>query len=263
MPSEIIAALIGLSGVIIGSVPTYLYLKQKYKAEIEKSNAEAGKFRAEAEKSSAEAEKFRAETEKTRSEISIRVGKDVEKSLDSITIKSSSLLKTRAQLPDFAKLVSSHDEIWIAGKDVYGLTDENKKVFLAAKQERKNYRIIIVASEAKHLIKTITASSVTHPTVEKRTDFARFAFRHLEELHLACPENIEIRLANFLPTCSFVILDGKQSNGEMYIELYGYKISTRDRLHVHLKRIDDKDSFDFFLHQFEEMWRNPDNKPLV
>jgi hypothetical protein len=249
MPSEIIVAFIGLLGVIIGAIPTYFFMRRKNTAEIEKIQAET--------------DKLRAETEKTRAEISIRVGKDIEKSLDSITIKSSGLLKTRAQLPEFAELVSHHDEIWIAGKDVYGLTDENKEVFLAAKVDRKTYRIIIVDPEAKHLIETITAGSVTHPTVEKRTDFARFAVRHLEELHLACPENIEIRLANFLPTCSILILDGKQSNGEMYIEFYGYKISTRARLHVHLKRTEDKDFFDFFLRQFEEMWRNPDNKRLV
>ena len=245
MPSELIVAAIGL----ISTILTYIITRRHNIAETEKLQAEA--------------DKFRAEAEKTRSEILIKANKDIEKSLDSITIKSSNLLKTRAQLPDFADLVSHHDEVWIVGKDNYGLTDKNKEVFLTAKEERKNYRIIAVDPEAKHLMKTITASSVTHPTVEKRTDFARFAVRHLEELHLACPENIEIRLANFLPTCSIVILDGKQSNGEMYIELYGYKISTRARLHFHLKSTDDKDAFDFFLHQFEEMWRNPDNKPLV
>ena len=50
MPLEIIVALIGLLGVIIGAIPTYLFMRQKNLAEIEKLKAETEKIRAEAEK---------------------------------------------------------------------------------------------------------------------------------------------------------------------------------------------------------------------
>ena len=50
MSTEVIVALIGLLGIIAGSIPTYLIMRQKGSAEVEKLNAEAEKTRAEAEK---------------------------------------------------------------------------------------------------------------------------------------------------------------------------------------------------------------------
>lgn len=50
MAPPIIAALIGLLGVIVGAIPTYLFMRQKNFAEIDKLKAEAEKIRAEAEK---------------------------------------------------------------------------------------------------------------------------------------------------------------------------------------------------------------------
>src|SRR3972149_223314 len=50
MPPEIVSALIGLAGIILGVIPTYLFMRQKSLAEIEKTRAEADKTKAEAEK---------------------------------------------------------------------------------------------------------------------------------------------------------------------------------------------------------------------
>lgn len=50
MTPEIITAFIGLLGIIIGAIPTYLFMRQKSLAEIEKTRAEADKIKAEAEK---------------------------------------------------------------------------------------------------------------------------------------------------------------------------------------------------------------------
>lgn len=60
MSSEIIAALIGLLGVVIGAIPTYLFMRQKNSAEVEKLKAEIEKLKAETDKIKAEAAKIRA-----------------------------------------------------------------------------------------------------------------------------------------------------------------------------------------------------------
>jgi tetratricopeptide (TPR) repeat protein len=54
MSPEIISALIGLVGIIIGVIPTYLFVQKKNSAEVVKLQAEADKTRAEAEKIRAE-----------------------------------------------------------------------------------------------------------------------------------------------------------------------------------------------------------------
>lgn len=50
MSPEIITALLGLFGVIVGAIPTYLFMRQKNSAEIDKLKAETDKIKAEAEK---------------------------------------------------------------------------------------------------------------------------------------------------------------------------------------------------------------------
>lgn len=54
MSIEVIVALIGLLGVIVGAIPTYLFMRQKNLAEVEKLKAETDKIKAEAEKIRAE-----------------------------------------------------------------------------------------------------------------------------------------------------------------------------------------------------------------
>ncbi len=54
MSPEVIAALIGLIGVIIGAIPTYLFMRQKNSAEVEKLKAETDKIKAAAERIRAE-----------------------------------------------------------------------------------------------------------------------------------------------------------------------------------------------------------------
>jgi hypothetical protein len=192
-----------------------------------------------------------------------KVDKDSKKRDASNINNPNSIFKTRVQLPDFAKLLDKHSEIWITGKDLYGLTDRHKSKFLAAMHEKKHYRFLIVNPNETHLMQTLTASSTTHPTIKKRMGVARLAIQGLKDIYRENPSNVEIRLANFLPTCSYVILDGKQSSGEMLIEFYGYKISASERLNIHLKRVEDEATFEFHLKQFEEMWRCPDNQSLT
>ena len=50
MSTEVVVALIGLVGVIVGAIPTYLFMRQKNLAEVEKLRAETDKIKAEAEK---------------------------------------------------------------------------------------------------------------------------------------------------------------------------------------------------------------------
>ena len=54
MLPEVVAALIGFLGVVIGAIPTYLFMRQKSLAEVDKLKAETDKIKAEAEKIRAE-----------------------------------------------------------------------------------------------------------------------------------------------------------------------------------------------------------------
>lgn len=66
MSTEVIVALIGLSGVIIGAIPTYLFMRQKNLAEVEKLKAETEKIKAEAEKIREEIQSDKATSKNTK-----------------------------------------------------------------------------------------------------------------------------------------------------------------------------------------------------
>jgi len=63
MSPEVIAALVGLVGIIVGAIPTYLFMRRKNLAEIEKVKAETDKTRAEAKKIELETELLASDTE--------------------------------------------------------------------------------------------------------------------------------------------------------------------------------------------------------
>jgi septation ring formation regulator EzrA len=50
MSSEVMAAIIGLIGVIIGAIPTFLFMRKRNAAEIDKLQAETDKIKAGPEK---------------------------------------------------------------------------------------------------------------------------------------------------------------------------------------------------------------------
>lgn len=74
MPTEIVTAIIGLIGVIIGVIPTYVFMRQRSAVEIEKLRAETDKTKAEAEKIRYDIKKV--ETQETNNPESMSVRND-------------------------------------------------------------------------------------------------------------------------------------------------------------------------------------------
>lgn len=66
MPTEITPALIGLLGIIVGVIPTYLFIRQRSIAEIDKLKAETAKTKAEEEKIRAELQPLRDELSRVK-----------------------------------------------------------------------------------------------------------------------------------------------------------------------------------------------------
>ena len=69
MSTEVIVALIGLLGVIVGAIPTYLFMRQKKMAEVEKVKAETEKIKVEAEKIRREVQSIKATSQDTKVKI--------------------------------------------------------------------------------------------------------------------------------------------------------------------------------------------------
>lgn len=176
-------------------------------------------------------------------------------------VSAGNLFHSRAELPPFTTRLQQHDEIWIAGENLFGpVTDYGRQIEQAAK-DGKLFRFLVVNPDNPCLMKAIALRSFTQPTASSVERLLREALAHFERLCENTPKGaIEVRLVDCVPTTAYLIADGKKPNGQMTVEMYGYKIATGERLHLELTRRANSRIFAFHLEQFESMWR--DAKPL-
>lgn len=68
--------------------------------------------------------------------------------------------------------------------------------------------------------------------------------------------SIELRLMSANPNYSMVLIDPDKPNGKMFIEFIGYHSRLHTRPHIELSRQHDKEWFDYFTSQYQELWQN-------
>ncbi|HBG74918.1 MAG: hypothetical protein A2X25_07545 [Chloroflexi bacterium GWB2_49_20] len=64
----------------------------------------------------------------------------------------------------------------------------------------------------------------------------------------------EIRLLKVYVPFGLLISDPYKDNGQMNVEFYTYKTTLSDRPHIQLSRTHDRQWFEFYVKQFEEIW---------
>lgn len=116
MSPEIVSALIGLIGVILGIIPTYLFMRQKGSAEVDRIKAEADKMKAEAEKIRAEIPKPPL-VENLSSVASVDVVKNKEVGLVNIGNARSAIERT-AYYQKVLNLAAEGSEVIIVGRSL-------------------------------------------------------------------------------------------------------------------------------------------------
>lgn len=68
--------------------------------------------------------------------------------------------------------------------------------------------------------------------------------------------SIELRLMQVNPNYSLVLVDPYKSCGKLFIEFIGYHSRLHTRPHIELTRQHDKEWFEYFVSQYDELWQN-------
>jgi hypothetical protein len=160
-----------------------------------------------------------------------------------------------AHSPSFVSMLEQCEELWVVGKDCHGLLTTHFDRIRQAAINGKKIRFLIVDHSNKSLLYTMSASSSTRPESKQRTETAREALTILRRIIADAPKGkVEVKLANFLPTCTCTVFDARKASGRMKVENYGYKISAGQRLSMYLTQEIAPRTFAFYIEQFDNMW---------
>jgi hypothetical protein len=78
----------------------------------------------------------------------------------------------------------------------------------------------------------------------------------LQEENRGRAGSIELRLMDVNPNYSLVLIDPDKPDGKMFIEFIGYHSRLHTRPHIELIRQRDKEWFEYFVSQYDELRQN-------
>jgi hypothetical protein len=171
------------------------------------------------------------------------------------------MLRPRAEMAKFEENLQQGEEIWLTGRSLFTLISSYGRQIQQAANNGKRFRFLIVNPSNESLVNAMTTTSFSHPSTDTMFQNVRDGLASIERLIATVPPNaIQVRLIDSYPAVALQIIDGMKSAGSMIVELYGYKLSPGERLHMRLHKETDNGTFMHYLNQFTLMWE--DSRPL-
>lgn len=168
---------------------------------------------------------------------------------------TSNVFKRRVDLPSFDVLVQDYDTIWLSGTSLFNVLTYYKDIIQQFANNGKHFRFLINNPDNMILLKMFHKSSPSEETITLLKERGNQAINIIRDLQKNTPKgNIEVRVADYLFTQSYVILNGDKPNGIIHIEIYGYKITHGEKLNLRLRNINNNSNYAHHLKQFKKMW---------
>jgi hypothetical protein len=244
MPTEIITALIGLMGIIIGAIPTYLFMRQKGTAEIDKLKAETDKTKAEAEKIRAELQASTPRVNETRQE----------RLLPNFGVHAN--LKLEEHL-ETAKTVD------LLGYNLRSLLQTNREPIANAVERGTTVRIILVDIQSPIAQTFKTHSNRPHLLISDWVTGLE-DIREIQRLLEKKPKiggRFEVKITDWIPSCNLILINANESYGIASVGVHSvvFRQPVSGRFSFVLERKHDTTAFDFFVKGYDMLW-NEDSK---
>jgi hypothetical protein len=237
MPIEIITALIGLIGIVIGVIPTYFFMRQK-------STAEVDKLKAETDKTKAEAEKIRSELSKVETQAT-----DVHKNIVVLNDRSGFTTPLEVRL-------KNAQEICLLGVSLRGIVSHHADYLLGKANEGCKIRFLIVnpSSQAINSVPEFSQGSSPDEIIASQKRDIENVIEWVKPI--VKTGNGEIRFSNIVPPYALTMIDPTTDHGEVQVGLYVYKATSgaSERPHFNLTIANSEKFYHFFKSQFEKMW---------
>lgn len=164
--------------------------------------------------------------------------------------------ETRSALKPFHLAIADAREINIFGHHLSSISNSSAGAMLKKANKGCKFRIIILDP---------TNDTVLNAAAQLSDRSGNAGSRHLQSdinrsLEILKPlsesGNAEIRLTGVMMPFTMILLDPSQTSGTAQIEFCAYRTNRTDLLHVKLTPHSNRDSYAFFLDQFEKLWND-------
>jgi hypothetical protein len=237
MPMEVVAAIIGLIGVVIGVIPTYFFMRQRSLAEVDK-------LRAETDKTKAEAEKIRSELSKVETRVV-----DNNKSFIILDDRSGFTIPLEIKL-------KNAQEICFLGVSLKGIVSHHVDYLFSKAKEGCKIRFLFVdpVSPATNSVPELPADSSIDEVIASRRKDIEIVVGWLKPI--VKTGNAEIRLTNIVPPYALTMIDPATDHGEIQVGMYVYKAisGASERPHFTITMSNSEKWYRFFKNQYEKIW---------
>jgi hypothetical protein len=170
---------------------------------------------------------------------------------------------TRKPVTVLSAYFSTAKEIWLLGLTLRGTTTENFHDFKSKAERGVKFRILIVNANKVEMGKVVRQFSRGGNEDQFRADFAQTLNQYKEIRQTArSPENVQIRLLDFIPPFSLYIFPKTDEGGIVFVETYGYKSPLGSVPKFQLTEHDNPDWYKHFASQFETMWKDAETVSL-
>lgn len=172
------------------------------------------------------------------------------------------ILVNRKQVHSLELRLKYAKDIRISGASLFRLTTEYLGFLQEKAKEGCKFKFLLLDPncEAAKLV----ATHIVYEVNDNQTYINNIntTISNLTLLKKKYPDNIEIKIADFIPSFSIFITDPEKEDGTIRVEIYTQAVPTRERPQLALSNNREPHWFKFFLNQFDEMWRSPYSKDV-
>lgn len=161
---------------------------------------------------------------------------------------------------DFEKKIFSTKELWVVGVNLGTTMPTLNRKFLGAIKRKISIKFLVVNpnSIANTLASNRLIEKVYDPATHRSVILQSLAI--MTALKDEAPSRVEIRTINYVPSFGYFAADIETIDGALYLEHYGYKLTSGDKPRMVLRPKDDK-WYKVFKEQLLTLWHEAEEWP--
>jgi len=146
----------------------------------------------------------------------------------------------------------SSDIMWLMGVSLHRTIKTNYPTLEKKLRQGKNLRVLLIHPKGVGVELSVTRN-YAHRGVEPKTNDILFILELLCGLQEIAPANIEIRTISFPLAYGATAVNPDTATGKLYIEHYGFRVST-DSVPRYVLKASDGRWYDFYKQEIEALW---------
>jgi hypothetical protein len=154
--------------------------------------------------------------------------------------------------PSYKVDFESADVLWLVGVSLHRTIKTNYKILEKKLRQGQSIRVLVINPKGAG-IEIAVARNYAHRGVEAKANDILYILELLSSLNEIAPQKLEVRTIKLPLAYGVTATNPATSSGKLYIEHYGFRIST-DSIPRYVLKSSDGRWYDFFKSEIEALW---------